>query len=96
MKITTQQAAEMLNVSASAVVSMVKAGKLTDVSGKDNGKRHAYLLELAEVNELRKTYRNPKAPRREHTALPLGGPALFVERLDRIEQKLDHLIGMWS
>lgn len=100
MKIDTKQAASILGVSPSSVHTLVKKGLLKDVSGK-NGKRHHQEFEIKEVKEFKKNHKfgANTGLRHQNGKLPLEPevkPHAISERLKRLEEKIDHLIGIWS
>jgi excisionase family DNA binding protein len=99
MKITANQAAEILGISNSSVYTLIKEGKLKNHAENGDAKRGHKKLDMKEVKEFKKEFvpkgnavskRMPKVPQ------VTGGPSIFAERLDRIEKKLDLLIGMWQ
>lgn len=54
MKITTTQAAERLGTTPARVRALMRAGALTDVGNRDNGKaKHFYLFDDGEVEAVR-------------------------------------------
>jgi len=107
MKINTRQAAEKLKVGTATVIRLCEDGKLTDLATeKAKAKhRHMRIFDLAQVaalaKELKPTIRDKKnAPSMVDItadATPTASPAMGITtRLERIEQKLDHIIKLWG
>jgi len=100
MKITVSQAATKLKVTNAAVRDMIKDGLLKDYAVRKNGKkRHYAILDSKEVNAFAKTYRK-KTHHKNYKSIvitPTTTPKMGITtQMERIEQKIDKLLAIWS
>jgi hypothetical protein len=95
MKITAQQAADILGIIPNTVATLIQQGKLHNVG--DRAPKQRFTLDEKEVRAFKQVYR-PRARRSEPYAIPTS-PATssgLVATLARIEQKIDALVKVWS
>lgn len=94
MLLSTRQAAEILRVKPNVVSRLVAAKKLPTMNA--NGHRVNHLFDPKVVVEFKKTY----VPRVYGVGAALTKTApitpAITEQLQRIEDKLDTLLGIWK
>jgi hypothetical protein len=107
MKLTTRQVADKLHITNGTVANLVRAGKLTDVSGKTT-KRHEFLIDSVQVAEFAKVYRNRQLNGKLKkasigTVQPVSTPGAIQltladvhTKLDSLRDRLEQLIALWS
>jgi hypothetical protein len=104
MNLTTQQVAEKLGVSNVTVATLARMGKLPTSNKPEPGKRVAHRFDAKVVAEFKKTYmpihRNGNGQSRRVVVNPSNPPmgllSTIVKRLNTIDDKLDHIIALWS
>lgn len=99
MILTTKQVAAKLKVSKGVVRRLTSEGKLIDLKTTAEGAvRHQAAYDSKQVVEFIKTFPQPKANGHTVPTVLVVPPTsgTFTATLNRIEEKLDRLITMWS